>query len=68
MDVLVCTAVPNKTDIIRLGWWNVQEKLLQEAMTRTVAEAMEQNSEASQKQIHQRCLDQLLDWRGDHSD
>lgn len=31
-----------------------KEKLLQEAMTRTVAEAMEQNSEASQKQIHQR--------------
>eukprot|EP00435_Cladocopium_sp_Y103_P035602 s33_g9.t1 len=31
-----------------------KEKLLQEAMTRTVAEAMEKNSEASQKQINQR--------------
>ena len=66
--IIDSTAVPNKTDLIRkLGWWNVQEKLLQEAMTRTVAEAMEKTSEASQKQIHQRCLDQLLDWCGDYS-
>lgn len=31
-----------------------KEKLLQEAMTRTVAEAMEKTSEASQKHLHQR--------------